>query len=291
MTIHPSSLPKRDSRAPSFPVPLRASPFKFPPLNYHRAAETLPSNGMKKFVKSFQKMLANTGGGEDLKNLDMKKSSSFLTGFLAMLVAVGLLSSAGTARAALITIDIGSSGFNIGGINAGIPDYDYRLIANFPISGLNLTIYNDFSGFSGLLGSFDNLFAAGASPATPVKFALNDSIGSGSNYTWDAEGLFKFGSVSSPDFGAGSYMGFRTSQGNYGWLEVTWTAASSQFQILSGAYEDQVGVAILAGDTGTAAVPEPGQVAASLLLLVGIGGYVFIKRRKTAKPAVAPIAA
>jgi hypothetical protein len=34
----------------------------------------------------------------------------------------------------------------------------------------------------------------------------------------------------------------------------------------------------------TAAVPEPGQVAASLLLLAGIGGYVWIKRRKTAKP-------
>jgi formylglycine-generating enzyme required for sulfatase activity len=35
----------------------------------------------------------------------MKKSSSFLTGFLAMLVAAGLLSSAGTAQAALLTID------------------------------------------------------------------------------------------------------------------------------------------------------------------------------------------
>ena len=47
----------------------------------------------------------------------------------------------------------------------------------------------------------------------------------------------------------------------------------------------------LEGDAASAAVPEPGQVAASLLLLAGIGGYVFIKRRKTAKPAVAPIAA
>jgi hypothetical protein len=44
------------------------------------------------------------------------------------------------------------------------------------------------------------------------------------------------------------------------------------------------------GDGGSAAVPEPGQVAASLLLLSGIGGYVFVKRRKAAKPA-APAAA
>jgi hypothetical protein len=33
------------------------------------------------------------------------------------------------------------------------------------------------------------------------------------------------------------------------------------------------------------AVPEPGQVAASLLLLSGIGGYVFVKRRKAAQAA------
>ena len=38
-------------------------------------------------------------------------------------------------------------------------------------------------------------------------------------------------------------------------------------------------------------VPEPGQVAASLLLLAGIGGYVFLKRRKAAKPALATVAA
>jgi glucose/arabinose dehydrogenase len=37
----------------------------------------------------------------------------------------------------------------------------------------------------------------------------------------------------------------------------------------------------------SAAVPEPGQVAASLVLLAGIGGYVWMKRRKAAKTASA----
>jgi hypothetical protein len=46
----------------------------------------------------------------------------------------------------------------------------------------------------------------------------------------------------------------------------------------------------LSASYGSAAVPEPGQVAASLLLLAGIGGYVFLKRRKAAK-SVAPVAA
>jgi len=53
-----------------------------------------------------------------------------------------------------------------------------------------------------------------------------------------------------------------------------------------------VGPALLPGQIGvsggadSAAVPEPGQVA-SLLLLAGIGGYVFVKRRKAAKTAPA----
>jgi hypothetical protein len=38
-------------------------------------------------------------------------------------------------------------------------------------------------------------------------------------------------------------------------------------------------------DVTSSAVPEPGQVAASILLLAGIGGYVWLKRRKPAKVA------
>ena len=43
--------------------------------------------------------------------------------------------------------------------------------------------------------------------------------------------------------------------------------------------------ALIQQSTFSSAVPEPGQVAASLLLLGGIGGYVFLKRRKAAKTA------
>jgi len=43
-------------------------------------------------------------------------------------------------------------------------------------------------------------------------------------------------------------------------------------------------------DVTSAAIPEPGQVAASLLLLAGTGGYVFLKRRKLAKTAASAVA-
>ena len=71
-------------------------------------------------------------------------------------------------------------------------------------------------------------------------------------------------------------MGFLTSQGNYGWLEVTWTASSDQFQILSGAYENQVGVAILAG---AVPVPEPSTCAMAYAGLA-CGGYSMFRRRR-----------
>ena len=47
----------------------------------------------------------------------------------------------------------------------------------------------------------------------------------------------------------------------------------------------------LEGDVASAAVPEPSTIASSLLLLAGIGGYVAMKRRKTAKLALATVAA
>ena len=99
----------------------------------------------------------------------------------------------------------------------------------------------------------------------------------------------------SPDFGSNTYMGFRSYSGPdffiYGYLEVTWVSATDTFTIWGGAYESDYNVGITIPSTPSAAVPEPGQVAASLLLLSGIGGYFFLKRRKAAKPAVAPTAA
>jgi hypothetical protein len=213
----------------------------------------------------------------------MKKTSSFLTGFLAMLVAAGLLSSAGTAQAALISINIGS--FGIGGINGGVPSGGFSEILNFPISGNTLYLLNNYSAdLTGLDGAGGLGFAIDNDDATPVKFSLNDSIGVTSSYSSGYESLFRYVDSVSPDFGSGSYMGFKTSQNNYGWLEVTWTASSDQFQILSGAYESTPDVAILAGagGPGPAAVPEPGTWAAAALL---VGGAAFMRWRKRAKVA------
>ena len=146
----------------------------------------------------------------------------------------------------------------------------------------------------GLYGAYGLGFAAGASNATPVNFAAGQTIDSSANFVQNNNSLFfrGFGApVSSPDFGSGSYMGFKTTSGRYGWMEVTWTSATSQFQILSAAYEDVIGTGILAGDTvGSAAVPEPGQVASSLLLLALGSAGVAIQRRRAKKKQAAAVA-
>ncbi len=69
------------------------------------------------------------------------------------------------------------------------------------------------------------------------------------------------------------------TNGTGGWIG----ALPSSFQVLTLGDANSLYLQAVAG---SAAVPEPGQVAASALLLIGIGGYVWVKRRKAAKAAV-----
>jgi hypothetical protein len=211
-----------------------------------------------------------------------KKSSAQQTARLGAYLAAGLgVSGAAmsTSEAAIVIIDIGPSGFNIGGVNAGVADGWTRNVFNFPFTGAGtMGVTNDYYQKSGLTGYQGLSFAAGDSPASPFNFSLGASIGSSATWGVGQSSIFQSYSDVSPNFGSGSYMGFRTAQNNYGWLEVTWDSASQDFRIFSGAYEDQVDVAILAGaGAGPAAVPEPGTWAAAALLA---GGAAFARWRK-----------
>jgi len=218
-----------------------------------------------------------------------KKSSAQQTARLGVYLAAGLgVSGAAmsTSEAELITINIGPSGFNIGDVNAGLALYSFLSRDNFPLTGAGrLYVFNGLYGGTGLNGSSGLSFANGGGYASPSKFSLGDSIGSSANWSNGQDNFFQFYSAVSPDFGPGSYMGFRTAQGNYGWFEVTWDSASQDFQIFSGAYEDQAGVAILAG--GAAPIPEPGTWAAAALLAGGAAYARWRKRRNEAQKEAA----
>ena len=227
------------------------------------------------------------------------KQSARLGAYLAAGLGASTVATP-VADAAIVNINIGPSGFNIGGVNAGLGLYNstYRY---FPDSGQGILWLGNQEYFNtavegggtvtGLALYYGGFFATdSAAPASPTRFALNAPINGSSNFTNNAytgASFFKVvqdsGSYSSPDlsysspnFGPGSYMGFKTAAGSFGWLEVTWDG--TDFEILSGAYETDPGVAILAGQgAGPAAVPEPGTWAAAALLA---GGAAFARWRK-----------
>lgn len=209
------------------------------------------------------------------KTKSAAKQSARLGAYFAAGVGASMAATS-TSEAAIVNINIGPSGFNIAGPNAGLSSGGFSFVYDFPFPGAGtLTPANGALGvYWGLLGG-DGLNFAGTAIGSPTNFALNDPIDSGSSF--DAFfGLFRVdGStpVSAPPFGSSSYIGFQTRTFNYGWLEVLWNG-TDEWQILSGAYEDQPGVGILAGAT---AVPEPGTWAAAALLA---GGAAFARWRK-----------
>jgi hypothetical protein len=224
---------------------------------------------------------------------------------IALIGGVLGVASSTSSHAALIQItDIRSNIFSsatLGAPNAGLGEETQNILlipAGQPGSH-QIPLYN-YSGATGFqqFSPFSWQFAlASLNPASPYQFAQGDTIDASDlwNHSINEGPLFRSGSIVSPDFGPNTYMGFRSfvSTGNYiyGYLEVTWASATDTFTIEGGAYESDYNVGIMTPSTPSAAVPEPGQVAASLLLLSGIGGYIFLKRRKAAKPAVAPTAA
>lgn len=223
------------------------------------------------------------------------KQSARLGAYLAAGLGASTVATP-VADAAIVNINIGPSGFNIGGVNAGLGLYNstYRY---FPDSGQGILWLGNQEFLSVLGGAYVTglaLFYGGffatdsAAPASPTRFALNAPINGSSNFTYNGYNGVSFFKVAggdpydgyfsylSPNFGPGSYMGFKTANNSFGWLEVTWNG--TDFEILSGAYETDPGVAILAGQgAGPAAVPEPGTWAAAALLA---GGAAFARWRK-----------
>lgn len=206
------------------------------------------------------------------------KQSARLGAYLAAGLGASTAATS-TTEAALVVINVGPSGFNITGDNGGLAPNTSQTFSNFPfLGGGSLGVANE-GGVNrfGLYASGGLEFAITGGYASPRNFSLNDPIDNSAIFTGiSADTQFRDGGDISPNFGSGSFMGFKTAQGNYGWLEVTWDSNSPQFEILSGAYEDQSGVAILAG-TSTAPIPEPGTWVA---MAVFAGGAAFARWRQ-----------
>jgi hypothetical protein len=228
--------------------------------------------------------------------------------FICLLALLCTLITASSMRAAIIGLDLGATGFDIQGAGGNAPEGGTISVDEFPFTasgslfisnGDTQTIGADSWTYTGLEGIFGLAFAIGFSEATPVNFSAGQEIGTASNFS-EGNGyslfLYSFNgeTTTSPDFGAGSYLGFRATPDDtdyfYGWLEVEWSGGSDEFSIISGAYESVANVPISAGATSSA-VPEPSQIRATLLLLGLLWGVVMFRRyRRKRRGALASAA-
>jgi len=221
---------------------------------------------------------------------------SRLGAYLAIGVGTGALAT--SAEAAVVTIDVGPTGFNITGVNGGVTAGTYRSISNFPTAGVGrLFLANAYTGAqtTGLSFQYPGLgFATGGSFATPVNFAagtLIDAAAGGGSFNDNYRSIFKFSALVSPDFGPNSFLGFKDALGRYGYIETTWNSTTNEFQIFSAAYESDVGVGIMT--PGGTPVPEidPTSLASTMSLVMGSVAMLEQRRRKRAAAATLAVTA
>jgi hypothetical protein len=234
-----------------------------------------------------------------MKSLARSQSARRRAAATAAIASVGAgILGTHSAEAAIVPINIGPTGFNIGGANGGVTSGGLAIVSNFPTYGQGFYLANGYQATGGVVWGLTSQgplkFAAGVNYATPTNFLYNATIGSSANWTVSGPSIFQYNTYVSPNFETGSYMGFKTFEGNYGWLEVTWNSSTPQFEILGAAYESDVGVAIKAGDTGSAAaVPEidPSGLASALSLVMGSAAMLEQRRRKRAAVAAVTVTA
>ena len=215
---------------------------------------------------------------------------SRLGAYLAIGVGTGALAT--SAEAAVVTIDVSATGFNITGVNGGLSYGSFTEFNNFTTTGAgSLFLSNAFLDATGVYGGSGFGLATGGSNITvdPVNFAagaLIDANAGGGEFRSSVISVFKYATLVSPDFGPNSFLGFKDALGRYGYIETTWNSTSDQFQIFSAAYESDVGVGIMT--PGVASVPEidPSGLASALSLVMGSVAMLEQRRRKRAAAAV-----
>lgn len=220
------------------------------------------------------------------KNERSSARRALLGAFLA--VVVGAIGLGASSQAAVVSVDLtGFTGDNMGAANGSfafcnaIPGVE--LFAANAWNNMNGVTINNGAGIGGILatGKF-------GSANVPINVGPGVDIGASSGDFADSLGAtsFKSNFRTAPDFGPNSFLGFKTASGQYGYIEVLWTASTNTFKLVSAAYESDAGVAIQTpGGGGGAAVPEPASGAVVALLMGGTALRQWRKKRRDQETA------
>jgi len=188
---------------------------------------------------------------------------------IALALAAGLTSFAGSAKAGLT--------FNFNFTGSG------RYTATKDTVSGNLTL-NDANTAA------TSLYITSITGPTPVTY------NSGFNYVFTAPEDWMYQvennsfTVTSGNITSANFLG--AGYGSYGTVQLNTLFGGDYYNnynydginTANGPGGDLAGITFtpVTGGAATAAVPEPSQVAASLLLIAGIAGFVIVKRRKVA---------
>ena len=245
----------------------------------------------------------------------MKKTNPMKKTILALALAAGLTSFAGNAKATIVFQEFNQSiadgqpysfGFNGSSITSGSGDYSvtYSPSKFYPAETFSWT-------YEGV--DYSDTFDAYTSPASmgfktpgyPQYINMGGNQGGGGKYAAEGNNVkgYDLGWSSGPDV---TYSNLQNSaiwvimnpyDGGYaGWAELSYNnnngvigavAFATSGDILIGDTGNGMYNPVLLQDVSPAAVPEPSQVAASLLLVGGIAGFVIVRRRKASALALA----
>ena len=197
---------------------------------------------------------------------------------------VGAIGLGTSADAGVISLDLtGYTGDNMGLAN-GV------FARTYFIPGNTIVAFSSYRGNTGL--SLQSVYGGGILATTgnggfdtPINNGPGVVIGpsSGTFEPGYLTTVFKNSLRTVSDFGPSSFLGFKTNAGQYGYMEVLWTASTNTFKLVSAAYETDVGVAIQT--PGGAPVPEPASGAVVALLMGGTALRQWRKKRQASQEA------
>jgi hypothetical protein len=148
-------------------------------------------------------------------------------------------------------------------------------------------VYGVYTGLSVQGGPASGILATTGNGGDDVPIYVGPGVAIGPSSGVFEDGylstVFKNSRRSVPDFGPNSFLGFRTTTGQYGYIEVLWTASTNTFKLVSAAYESDVGLAIQT--PGGAPVPEPASGAVVALLMGGTALRQWNKKRRDQETA------
>ena len=162
-----------------------------------------------------------------------RTNNNRLGGYLTAAVSCGTLLS--HTHAAVVALDVSSIAGPNGNFTENVKNFSLASLSADVLTGtLRILDHANTQGFDGEAG-MSIATAYNNRNVSPRNFGYNTLIDATANFEDSTiYTVFRFLASASRNFGVGSFIGFRSANGHYGYLETTWDGATRTFEVLSG---------------------------------------------------------